>query len=53
MYDCVSHVCLMPVETRRGHSIPWPGVREGCEPPYGCSDSNLGPLVEQPVLLAL
>lgn len=32
---------------------PWPRVREGCEPPYGCSNSDLGPLVEQPVLFTL
>ena len=27
------------------------GVTEGCELPCGCSELNLGPLEEQPVLL--
>jgi hypothetical protein len=34
-----------------GIRSPGPGVRDGCEPPYGCKESNPGPLQEQPVLL--
>ena len=26
-------------------------ITDGCEPPYGCWELNLGPLEEQPVLL--
>ena len=28
------------------------GATDSCEPPYGCWELNLGPLEEQPVLLA-
>jgi hypothetical protein len=34
--------------SRRGHQI---FVTDGCEPPRGCWDLNLGPLEEQSVLL--
>jgi hypothetical protein len=34
--------------TRRGHQIL---ITDGCEPPYGCWELNLGPLEEQSALL--
>jgi hypothetical protein len=40
----------MPSEDRRGHWSPWSGVVDGCEPPCGCQESNLGPLQEQQLL---
>jgi len=35
---------------RPEEGIGYPGTTYGCEP-RGCSESNLGPLKEQPVLL--
>ena len=29
---CVSHMCLVPMEARKGHQIKI-GVTSGCEPP--------------------
>ena len=34
-----------------GVKYPGTGVTDGCEPLYGCWESNLGPLKEQPLLL--
>ena len=34
-----------------GIGSPGAGVTNGCEPPCGCWESNLGPPGEQPVLL--
>jgi hypothetical protein len=50
---CLCTVCVpwcpkRPEEGVRSHGT---GVRERCEPPWGCWESNLGPLEEQPVLL--
>lgn len=50
MYVCVPYMCLV-VEVSRGHLLPWHWVADGCEPPYGHWQPNLGPLQEQPVLL--
>lgn len=41
----------IPLESRRG-CWTGPGVPDGCEPLCGFQDSNLGPLKEQPGLLA-
>ena len=41
----------MPSEKRKGDGIPDTGVRDGCEPPCGFWELNLGPLKEQQVLL--
>lgn len=35
-----THVCLVPVEARRGHHSPWDWVIEGCALPCGCWESN-------------
>lgn len=42
---CIDVRCVhaAPLEARRGHQPPpESGVREGCEPPYGCQKPNLG-----------
>lgn len=44
MYICVTHVCLVPAETRRGFASPGPGATDGCKPPCWCRESNPGPL---------
>ena len=51
MYMC--HVHVVPMEARDGGSVrsPGTGVIDGCEPPCGCWESNLGPLEEQQMLL--
>lgn len=45
---CTPFACLVPVQDRRGHQIPW---TDGPELPWMCWESNLGPLLEQVVLL--
>lgn len=47
---CVLHVCLVSEEATEGVRTPETGVRDGCEPPSGLWESNLGRLREQPVL---
>ena len=34
-----------------GVGSPGTGVAGSCEPPFGCRESNTGPLEEEPVLL--
>ena len=41
----------MPVKTQRGSQFPETGITGGCESPYMCWESSLGPLGEKPVLL--
>ena len=45
---CISvyHVQALPKEARIGLWIPGIGVTDGCEPPCGCRESNLGSLEE-------
>lgn len=44
-------VCAVPTEARRGHWTPGTGVIDGCKAPFGCWDSKLSPVEEQPTLL--
>lgn len=44
----VHHVHAVPTEARRGCKIPWTWSYS-----FGCWESNLGPLEEQPVTPAL
>ena len=46
-----AHMYLVPLEVRREPWIPEPGVTEGCVLPYGCQESSLRSLEEQPMLL--
>lgn len=48
IYGCFATV---PVEPRSVYWIPWIRVTEGCKPPYGGWELNLGLLEEQPVHL--
>jgi hypothetical protein len=52
LFVCLFIICKYTVavfrHSRRGHQI---FDMEGCEPPFGCWDLNLGPLEEQSVLL--
>ena len=48
---CVLHMYQMLVEAQRGSQFPETGITGGCEPPYMCWESSLGPLGEKPVLL--
>ena len=50
MYVYAPYACLVSKEVRRGHEFPGTGVIDGCEPPCGCIDLNLGLLQEQSVL---
>lgn len=45
----VYHVCLVPAE--EGVGSPRTGVKDGCELPYGCWESNLSSPGEQSVHL--
>ena len=48
----VYHVCAWCLwRPEEGIRSPGTGVTDGCEPPYGYWESNLGPLEEQQVLL--
>lgn len=44
-------VCLVQVEDRRDHWIPWTGIRGSSEPTCGCWESNPYPLEEQSMFL--
>lgn len=35
LYMCVPCVCLVPMQTRRGHWISWNWITNGCKPPCG------------------
>jgi hypothetical protein len=50
IHVCVAYVCLVPKEAREGIRSLGTGVRDDCEPPSGCWESNPG-LQEQWVLL--
>lgn len=41
------HTCSLSQRPEKGIECPGTGVMDGCEPPYGCRESNLGPLQEQ------
>ena len=47
MYVCLPHMCLVPDEVR----VPGTGAMDGCGPPRGPWESNLGSLQEQQELL--
>lgn len=52
-YVCASCMCLVPEQARndpRGCQVSW-NWSCSCEPPYGCWESNPGPLEEQSMLL--
>lgn len=49
MYVCEPCVVASKIRENTGNSGT--GVMDGCEPPYGCSIPNLGPLEEQQVLI--
>lgn len=54
MYICVTHVCLVPTEPEEGIGCPGTKVTQivvTCT--MWCSELNLGPLEEQPVLLTI
>lgn len=46
MYECVSHVWLVPTEARRGHWISGNWSSDGCEPSSRSWELNPGPLEE-------
>jgi hypothetical protein len=48
LFIICKHTVAVFRHSRRGHQIV---VMDGCEPPCGCWDLNLGPLEEQSVLL--
>ena len=50
---CVPCACLVPLETRRGHQVGYPGtgVMDGCELPCGCWEPNPALLQKHLVLL--
>ena len=50
MYVYAPCACLVPMKARRGVRSPGTGVKDGCEPPCGCWESNPGPLEKQFVL---
>lgn len=52
-YVFASYVCLVPVEVRRGHQIPWTWDHGWLLAPCGCWELNPGLLQEQLVLLLL
>lgn len=39
--------CLVPAKVREGIGASRPGVMDGCDPPCGFYEPNLGPLEEQ------
>ena len=42
---------VAPAKASKRHQMPCIRVIESCELPFGCWESNLDPLEEQPVLL--
>lgn len=42
-------VCLVPVEGRAGHRIPWTEVIDDCEHHHECGEPNPGSIQEQQV----
>lgn len=46
IYTCASHICLVLVETIKGHKSPRTRVTGSCELLFGCWKANLGPLQE-------
>jgi hypothetical protein len=48
LFIICKHTVAVFRHSRRGHQI---FVMDGCEPPCGCWDLNLGPLEEQSALL--
>jgi len=51
MYISALHMCLVPMEARRGNPIPRTYVIDCHEPTYGYSELNPVPLETQQVLL--
>lgn len=56
MYECFIYVhiylcALCPWRTEEGTRSPGNGVKQGCEQPCGCWESNLYHPEEQPALL--
>lgn len=47
MYMSAPCMSLVPGEARKGHWVPGPGVKDGCEPPCGSRKPNPGSLQEQ------
>lgn len=47
----VSHECRADIGQRRAFRAPEAGVTGACEPPYGCWEPKLSPLLEHSVLL--
>ena len=45
-------MCAVPTEDRSGSQVPETGATDGCEPPRGFWESNLGLLQELQELLA-
>jgi hypothetical protein len=50
MYVSVPHVCLVPMEGRRGHVIPWRRSYKSLLPAIGDLDIETEPLEEQQML---
>lgn len=51
-YVSVQHKCIWFLQRAEGGTgSPGTGDMDGCEPPYGCYESNLGPLEECPGLM--
>lgn len=53
IYECVAHVCLVPINIRRKHDISWNWSCRCLLDTIWCWELNLGPLWEQQELLML
>ena len=51
LYSALSYLCFHLCTMCADVTSPGTEVTDGCEPPGGCWESNLGPLEEQSVLL--
>jgi hypothetical protein len=43
LHVCAQYMCLVTLEVRRGHQMPW-NWSDGGETPYRCWESNPGSL---------
>lgn len=50
VYECFAYICAgCPQRLEEGIKALGNGVIHGCDPPYGCWESNIDPLEEQPL----
>lgn len=46
MYKCLACMCMHCLQRAESTGSLWTGVKDGCEPPYRCWESNFNPLEE-------